>query len=189
MNEMRKTTCSDTAPGRSVSGRHGTLGSVQIPKREKQSIHMYRSHTKYHDTVRYAIYNIIRDARRAIVRKKTGFLPSSIPRGWGGRVDLVISEPTRGHTLLDVVRADPTRVDLVARAIVITKHAASKAARLEERHFSGRLRGDTFVPIAIETYGALLSQTYEFLRDCSRRAFSENGESSPSTSVLVTWFR
>ena len=34
-------------------------------------------------------------------------------------------------------------------------------------------------------YGALLSQRYEFLRD----GFSEHGGSSPSTSVLVTWFR
>ena len=37
----------------------------------------------------------------------------------------------------------------------------------------------------IETFGALLSQTYEFLRD----GLSEHGGSSPSTSVLVTWFR
>ena len=104
-------------------------------------------------------------------------------------MDLVISEPTRGHTLVDVVIADPTRVDLVARATVVLEHAASKVARQQERHYSGRPRGDTFIPIAIETYGALLSQTDEFLRDCARREFSEHGGSSPSTSILVTWFR
>ena len=48
-------------------------------------------------------------------------------------------------------------------------------------------RQDTFIHLAIETYGALLSQTYDFLRECARRAFSEHGGSSPSTSVLVTW--
>ena len=57
------------------------------------------------------------------------------------------------------------------------------------KHYSGRPRGDTFIPIAIETYGALLSQRDEFLRDCARRAFSDHGGSSLSTSVLVTWFR
>ena len=31
-------------------------------------------------------------------------------------MDLVISEPARGHTLLGVVMADPTHVDLVAGA-------------------------------------------------------------------------
>ena len=103
-------------------------------------------------------------------------------------MDLVISEPGRGHTLLDVVIAVPTHVDLVARAAVVPQHAASKAARQKERHCSGRPRGDTFIPFAIETYGALLSQTYEALRDCVRRAFSEHGISSSSTSVLVTWF-
>ena len=34
-----------------------------------------------------------------------------------------------------------------------------------------------------------MSQIYEFLRDCARRAFPEHGGSSPSTSILVTWFR
>ena len=63
------------------------------------------------------------------MREKTGFLPSSIPRGQGGRLDLVISEPARGHTLLDVVIADPTRVDLVTRAPVVPRHAASDVAR------------------------------------------------------------
>ena len=44
-------------------------------------------------------------------------------------MDLVIPEPARGHSLLDVVIADPTRVDLVTREAVVPQHAASKAAR------------------------------------------------------------
>ena len=59
-----------------------------------------------HDVVRDASYHIIREAGHVVVRGKTGFLPSSIPGGRGGRVDLVISEPTRGHTLLYVVIAN-----------------------------------------------------------------------------------
>ena len=78
--------------------------------------------------MRDAIYYIIRDKGRAVVREETRFLPSSIPGGRGERVDLAISEPARGHTLLDVVIADPTRVDLVARATVVPAHAASEAA-------------------------------------------------------------
>lgn len=34
-------------------------------------------------------------------------------------MDLVISEPPRGHILLDNVTADLMRVDLVARAVVV----------------------------------------------------------------------
>ena len=44
-------------------------------------------------------------------------------------MDLVIPEPTRGHILLDVVIADPMRVDLVARSVVVPQHVASEAAR------------------------------------------------------------
>ena len=42
---------------------------------------------------------------------------------------MVVSEPTSGHTLLDVVLADPTRADLVARAAIVPQHVASVAAQ------------------------------------------------------------
>ena len=71
-------------------------------------------------------------------------------------------------------------VDLVVRAAVVPQHAASAALRQKEGHYSGT----TFIPIAIEPYGAFLSQTDEILRNCSWRAFPEHGASSPSTSVL-----
>ena len=72
-----------------------------------------------HDDLHDAVFYIIQDAHRALVRGKMGFFPSSIPMGLGGRVYLMISEPARGHTLLDVVIADPTCVDLVSRAGVV----------------------------------------------------------------------
>ena len=100
-------------------------------------------HTTAHDNTCDANYYIIRDAGRVVVVEKTIFLPSSIPRARGGRVDLVISEPARGHTLLDVVIADPTRVDLFAEATVVPHHAASEAARQTERKYNGRRRGDS----------------------------------------------
>ena len=87
-------------------------------------------------------------------------------------MDLVISELARGLTSLDVGLVDPTHIDLVVRATAVSKHAASQTPRQKERHYLGRLRGDTFIPIANETCGAWLSQTDVFLRDCARQAFS-----------------
>ena len=55
--------------------------------------------------------------------------PSSTPGGQGKRVDMVMSEPVCGHTLLNFVIADPTRVDMVARAAIAPEHAASQAPR------------------------------------------------------------
>ena len=94
--------------------------------------------TPPHDAMRDAIYPITRDAGRAVVREKTRFLPSSILGCRRGCVDLVISEPALGHTLLDVVIANLTLVDLVSRVTVVPQHAASKAARKKERHYSRR---------------------------------------------------
>ena len=53
------------------------------------------------------------------VRAQAVTVPSSIPRGRGGRVHLVISELARGHTLIDVVIVDQTRVDLVTRVAFV----------------------------------------------------------------------
>ena len=87
-----------------------------------------RSHgderTAAHNVVRDAVYYITRDVGRAIVRAKILFIPSSIPAGWGKRVGLVISEPSRRQNLLDVVIAAPTHVELVARATIVPPHAA-----------------------------------------------------------------
>ena len=49
-------------------------------------------------------------------RERTGFLPSSAPRGRGGRVDIVISDASVRHTLVDIVIACPIRRDLMERA-------------------------------------------------------------------------
>ena len=66
-----------------------------------------------HDSVRDAVYHIIRESRQHAQPERTGFLPSSAPGGRGGRVDIVISDAAVGHTLVDIVVADPTRRDLV----------------------------------------------------------------------------
>ena len=55
----------------------------------------------------------MRESRQHTHRERTDFLPSSAPGGRGGRVDIVISDAAVGHTLVDIVVADPSRRDLV----------------------------------------------------------------------------
>ena len=74
--------------------------------------------TSSHDSVRDAIYHIIRESRQHAHRERTGFLPSSAPRGRGGRVDIVILDAAVGHTLVDNIVAHPTRRDLVERVAI-----------------------------------------------------------------------
>ena len=73
--------------------------------------------TSSHDYVGDVVYHIIRESRRHAQRERTGLLPSSAPGGRGGHVDIVISDAAAGHTLIDIVVADPTRRDLVERAV------------------------------------------------------------------------
>ena len=82
--------------------------------------------------MRDAVYHIIRESRQHAQRERTGFLPSSAPGGRGGRVDIVISDAAVGHTLIDIVVADPTHGDLVERAARIDLVAATDAERRTE---------------------------------------------------------
>ena len=90
--------------------------------------------TSLHDSVRDAVYNIIRESRQHAHRERTGFLPSSAPRGRGGRVNIVISEAAVGHSLIDIVVADPTHRDLVERVARHDLVAARDAKRRKETH-------------------------------------------------------
>ena len=82
--------------------------------------------------MRDAVFHIIRESRRHAHRERTGFLPSSAPGGRGWRVDIVISDAAVGHTLVDIVVADPTRRDLVERAARHDLVAATHAERRKE---------------------------------------------------------
>ena len=145
--------------------------------------------TSSHDSVRDAVYHIIRESRQHAQRERTGFLPSSAPGGRGGRVDIVISDAAVGHTLVDIVVADPTRQDLVERAARHDLVAATDAERRKETHYRDRAAGTKFVPFALETYGALSDRSDRFLVECATLASRESVGSGPSISLLCTWFR
>ena len=113
--------------------------------------------------MRDAVYHIIRESCQHAHQERTGFLPSSAPRGRGGRVDDVAV----GHTLVDIVVANPTCRNLVERAARQNLVAARDAERKKETHYRDRAPGMKFVPFALETYGALFDRPDRFLVECA----------------------
>ena len=111
--------------------------------------------TSSHDSMRDAVHFIIRGSRRQAHRERTGFLPSSAPRGRGGRVDIVISDAAVGHIVVDIVVADPTRRDLAERTARQDLVAAPNAEGRKETHYRDHAGVMKFVPFALEAYGAL----------------------------------
>ena len=89
-----------------------------------------------------------------------------LPRGRGGRVDIVISDVAAGHTLIDIMVADPTSQDLVERATRNDLVAVTDAERRKEAHYRDCTSGTKFVPFALETYGALFARSDRFLVEC-----------------------
>ena len=85
-------------------------------------------------------------------------LPSSAPRGRGGRVDIVISDAAVEHTLVDIVVADSTRRDLVERATRQDLAAAKDAEQRKETHYRDRAIGTKFVPFALRMVHNLIGR-------------------------------
>ena len=139
--------------------------------------------------MRDAVYHIIRESRQHAQQERTGFLPSSAPGERGGRVDIMISNAAVGHTLVDIVVADPTRRDLVERAARHDLVAATDTEWRKESHYHYRAAGTKFVPFALETHGALSDRSDRFLVECATLASRECAGSGLSISLLCTWFR
>jgi hypothetical protein len=72
--------------------------------------------------------------------------------------------------LADVVVADPTRSTAVMVTAVERGHAARLAAEMNVGRYGDLFPDDTFVPLAIETYGSFDSAFDGFLGTCARRA-------------------
>ena len=142
--------------------------------------------TLSHDSMRDAVFNIIRESRQHAHRERTGFLPSSAPGGRGGRVDIVISDAAVGHTLVDFVNADPSHRDLVERAAGQDLVAPTDAERRKETYYPDRAAGTKFVPFAFEMYVALSDKSDRFLVECATLASRECAGSGPSISLMCT---
>ena len=94
-----------------------------------------------------------------------------------------------GHTLVDIVVADPTHRDSLERAARHNLVTATIAERRKETHYRDCAAGTTFVPFALETYGALFDRSDRFLVQCANLAYREYAGSGPFVSLLCTRFR
>ena len=72
---------------------------------------------------------------------------------------ILISDGTVGHTLVDVVVADPTRCDLEERAARHDLVAATYAKRTKATHYRDRAAVTKFAPFVLETYSALYDRS------------------------------
>ena len=101
----------------------------------------------------------------------------------------MILDASCGHTLIDIVIADPTRGDFVDHAARKDLVAATEIEKWKESRCRDRTNGTTFVPFALETYGALSARSDRLLVECASLASRGGAGSGPSSGMLCTWFR
>jgi hypothetical protein len=108
-------------------------------------------------------------------------------------MDLVAADPRGGSRVLaDVVVADPTRSTAVMVTAVERGHAARLVAEMKVGKYGDHFPDDTFVPLAVETYGCLDSAFDGFLGTCARRAAELRAgglRPVPVASRLICYYR
>jgi hypothetical protein len=108
-------------------------------------------------------------------------------------MDLVAADPRGGSRVLaDVVVANLTRSTAVMVTAMKRGHAAWLAAEMKVGKYGDHFPDDTFVPLAVETYGCLDSMFDGFLGTCARRAAElRAGDlvSVPMASRRISYYR
>jgi hypothetical protein len=94
-------------------------------------------------------------------------------------MDLVAADLWGGSRVLaDVVVADPTQSTAVMVTAVERGHAARLAAEMKVGKYGDHIPNDTFVLLAVETYGCLDLAFDGFFGTCARRAAELDGPPS-----------
>jgi hypothetical protein len=71
------------------------------------------------------------------------------------------------HTLLDIVIANPTWVDLLPQSCATQGFVAFDVAQVEEWRYCDQHLIDQFLPLAMEVFGCLHKHADVFLHNCA----------------------
>jgi hypothetical protein len=109
-----------------------------------------------HHSIRDTMFYIMREAGYSVRREQSGVTPIREGETRGKMMDLVAADPLGGSRVLaDMVVADRTRSTAVMVTVVERGHAARLAADMKVGKYGDHFPHDTFVPLAVETYGCL----------------------------------
>ncbi len=90
-------------------------------------------------------------------------------------------------TLIYIVIANPTHVDLLPQSCIIQRFAISNVTQVKERSYHNQHPIDQFLFLAIEIFGCLHKQVNVFLHNYVNVIWSLKGQEGPSLSILVTF--
>ncbi len=89
------------------------------------------------------------------------------------------------RTLVDIVIANPMRVDLLPQSCVTQGFVALNATQAKENNYCNQNPIDQFLPLAIEVFGCLHKHADLFLHDYANAIWSLKGTKGPHLSTLV----
>jgi hypothetical protein len=124
-----------------------------------------------HDGIRDTVAGIMRESGFSVRMEQYRVVPIREGGVEGRRMDLVGADPRGGpRVLANVTVADPLREGLIPEAAIERGRAARGAAQAKAVKYGDHPANDTFIPLAVQTFGCLDSSFDEFLGTCARRA-------------------
>ncbi len=111
-------------------------------------------------------------------------LPFTMSNSSCRQVDVVFTK-NGIHTVVDVVIANPTQVNLFFQSCTIQRFVAFNATQAKERGYHNWHPTNPFLPLAIEVFGCLHKQINVFLHNCANAIWSFKRFESLPLSILV----
>jgi hypothetical protein len=91
------------------------------------------------------------------------------------------------RTLVDIVIANLTWVDLLPRSCTTQGFVISNAVQANEASYRDWPLANQFLPLVMEVFGCLHKHAYVFLHNCVSAIWSLKGLESPPLFVLITF--
>jgi hypothetical protein len=139
-----------------------------------------------HDAIHDTFVAIMRDVSFHLRREQLHTFPATTFNSFRWRIDIVLTKDSI-CTLVDIVIADPKRIDLFPWSCATQGFVAFDAAQAKERSYRNWHPTDQFLSLTIEIFGCLHKHANVFLHDCLNAIWSLKGTEGLHLFTLVTF--
>jgi len=143
--------------------------------------------TRTHDAVCDIFVAIAWNVGFHIGQKQLYALHSTTFNSFHWQVDIMFAKDGI-HTIVNIVIANPTYVDLFIRSCTTQKFVASNAILAQKKNYRNWHPINQFLPLAIEVFGCLHKHANAFLHNYANDIWSLKGPKGLPLSILVVFF-
>jgi hypothetical protein len=143
---------------------------------------------KTHDAIHDTFATITRDVGFHVKQKQLHAFLSTSFKSFRHQIDIVFTK-NGIHTLINIIIANPTQMNLFPQSHAIQEFVASNATQAKKKSYRNQHPIDHFLPLSIEVFGCLHKQVNVFLHNCANAIWSLKRLKGPPFSTLIIFLR